>query len=328
MRSLLLWSQQAMKEIENEPRTRSASMIVQECQSIVFDNGYSSSNEEQNNYLIEQSSEQSSVQSIQSEENSFSIRYRQQKQRKKDLETGILKFNLHPKLGIAYLIDAGFIDDSTKSIIDFIRSKPGLNKTMIGEYLGELENKKIMYAYVETHNFVKMTFDSSLRKFLSGFRIPGEAQKIDRMMEKFAQHYCLQNPDVFHSADVAYVLAYSVILLNTDLHSSRIKEKMTKEAFTKSNRNIDPEHQVNTKILEDIYDRIAANEIKMNSSDQKHDIYVHPKRRHSLFQKESHVMVANVNDYMINVSVRRGDTLFYCATKEDIDAVRHMFDIC
>ena len=53
------------------------------------------------------------------------------------------------------------------------------------------------------------------RKFLAGFRLPGEAQKIDRLMEKFAERYVSCNPDSFKSADVAYVLAYSVIMLNT-----------------------------------------------------------------------------------------------------------------
>ncbi|KAJ8397934.1 hypothetical protein AAFF_G00432810 [Aldrovandia affinis] len=31
------------------------------------------------------------------------------------------------------------------------------------------------------------------------FRVPGEAQKIDRMMEAYAQHYCQCNPRVFQS---------------------------------------------------------------------------------------------------------------------------------
>jgi hypothetical protein len=37
------------------------------------------------------------------------------------------------------------------------------------------------------------------RQFLWSFRLPGEAQKIDRMMEAFAQRYCLCNPGVFQS---------------------------------------------------------------------------------------------------------------------------------
>ena len=86
-----------------------------------------------------------------------------------------------------------------------------------------------MYAYVDQMDFMDKDFVSALRAFLQGFRLPGEAQKIDRMMEKFASRYVENNnrQTVFASADVAYVLAYSIILLTTDLHSaqvSRIKQ--------------------------------------------------------------------------------------------------------
>lgn len=33
------------------------------------------------------------------------------------------------------------------------------------------------------------------RQFLAGFRLPGESQKIDRIMEKFAERYIKTNPD-------------------------------------------------------------------------------------------------------------------------------------
>ena len=73
----------------------------------------------------------------------------------------------------------------------------------------------------------------AIRHFLSGFRLPGEAQKIDRIMETFAARYCALNAEVFPSADVAFVLAFSVIMLQTDLHNPAIKEekKMTKDGF-------------------------------------------------------------------------------------------------
>lgn len=43
-------------------------------------------------------------------------------------------------------------------------------------------------------------------------------------MEKFASRYCENNPSlgVFASADTAYVLAYSIIMLTTDLHSPQV----------------------------------------------------------------------------------------------------------
>ena len=37
----------------------------------------------------------------------------------------------------------------------------------------------------------------AMRNFLSSFRLPGEAQKIDRIMERFAIHFCEQNPLLF-----------------------------------------------------------------------------------------------------------------------------------
>jgi len=43
------------------------------------------------------------------------------------------------------------------------------------------------------------------RQFLWSFRLPGEAQKIDRMMECFAQRYCELNPGVFTSTGRFYV---------------------------------------------------------------------------------------------------------------------------
>ena len=89
----------------------------------------------------------------------------------------------------------------------------------MGEFLGEGEdfNKQTLYKYVDSIEFGDMTFDGALRKFLSYFWLPGEAQKIDRMMEKFAERYCSQNEGVFANPDTAYVLAYSLIMLNTDV---------------------------------------------------------------------------------------------------------------
>lgn len=40
---------------------------------------------------------------------------------------------------------------------------------------------------------------SDYRQFLWSFRLPGEAQKIDRMMEAFASRYCQCNLGVFQS---------------------------------------------------------------------------------------------------------------------------------
>jgi brefeldin A-inhibited guanine nucleotide-exchange protein len=95
---------------------------------------------------------------------------------------------------------------------------------------------------------------------LAGFRLPGEAQKIDRIMEKFAERYYLQNREVFASADMAFILAFSTIMLQTNLHNPAIKEdkRMTKEQFLKQNKGISADGELPEDLLCEIYDRIAA----------------------------------------------------------------------
>ena len=60
--------------------------------------------------------------------------------------------------------------------------------------------------------------------------------QIDRIMEKFAEKFCKNNPNIFASADVAYVLAYSVIMLNTDAHSPMVKHKVHKTTKKKQRK--------------------------------------------------------------------------------------------
>lgn len=59
----------------------------------------------------------------------------------------------------------------------------------------------------------------------------GEAQKIDRIMEKFAERYCRDNEGAFASADGPYLLAFALIMLNTDAHNPRAEKKLSCEDF-------------------------------------------------------------------------------------------------
>lgn len=64
----------------------------------------------------------------------------------------------------------------------------------------EAENVAIMHAFVDEMDFSQMNFTDALRSFLQTFRLPGESQKIDRFMLKFAERYVHGNPSVFVSA--------------------------------------------------------------------------------------------------------------------------------
>ena len=60
-------------------------------------------------------------------------------------------------------------------------------------------NIEVLHAFLELHEFSDLNLVQALRQFLWSFRLPGEAQKIDRMMEAFALRYCRCNPGVFQS---------------------------------------------------------------------------------------------------------------------------------
>ena len=56
--------------------------------------------------------------------------------------------------------------------------------------------------------------------FLAHERLPpARPLRIDRIMEKFAERYVRDNPGRFANADGAYVLAFAIIMLNTDAHN-------------------------------------------------------------------------------------------------------------
>ena len=62
-------------------------------------------------------------------------------------------------------------------------------------------------------------------QFLAAFRLPGESQKIARIVEHFAEHYFEQHKEAgpLANADTAYILSYAIIMLNTDLHNAQVR---------------------------------------------------------------------------------------------------------
>ncbi|KAK6506631.1 guanine nucleotide exchange protein for ADP-robosylation factor [Arthrobotrys musiformis] len=191
--------------------------------------------------------------------------FEKSKLRKNALSECARKFNTKPKHGIKALIEQGFIKSKEpRDVAEFLLSYNSiLDKGKIGEYLGEgdEENINIMHAFVDLLDFNRMRYVDALRRFLQTFRLPGESQKIDRLMLKFAERYISGNPNAFANADTAYVLAYSVIMLNVDQHSSKIKKRMKKEDFVKNNRGINDGADLPEEYLHGIFEEISQNEI-------------------------------------------------------------------
>uniref|UniRef100_A0A4W5MX50 ARF guanine nucleotide exchange factor 1 n=1 Tax=Hucho hucho TaxID=62062 RepID=A0A4W5MX50_9TELE len=233
------------------------------------------------------------------------------KQQKEIIEQGIDLFNKKPKRGIQYLQEQGMLGTTPEELAQFLHQEERLDSTQVGEFLGDNDrfNKEVMYAYVDQMDFQGKDFVYALRTFLEGFRLPGEAQKIDRLMEKFAARYleCNQGQTEFASADTAYVLAYSIIMLTTDLHSPQVKNKMTKEQYIKMNRGINDSKDLPEEYLSAIYDEIAGKKIAMKGTKEitlksnKHSV-ASEKQRRLLYNVEMEQMAKTAKALMEAVS--------------------------
>uniref|UniRef100_A0A671XA46 Cytohesin 1b n=1 Tax=Sparus aurata TaxID=8175 RepID=A0A671XA46_SPAAU len=200
---------------------------------------------------------------------SVSSVFRKSMQRNKQMAMGRKKFNMDPKKGIRFLIDSSLLKNTSDDIAKFLYKGEGLNKTAIGDYLGERDdfNIAVLHAFLELHEFTDLNLVQALRQFLWSFRLPGEAQKIDRMMEAFAQRYCRCNPGVFQSTDTCYVLSFAVIMLNTSLHNPNVKDKPTVQRFTAMNRGINDGGDLPEDLLRNLYDSIKNEPFKIPEDD-------------------------------------------------------------
>lgn len=190
-------------------------------------------------------------------------------QRAKQLSIGKKKFNMDSKKGIEFLMENGLLKNTPEDVATFLYKGEGLNKTAIGTYLGEKIdfNLAVLDCFVELHDFKNLLLVQALRQFLWSFRLPGEAQKIDRMMEKFAAHYCQQNPGVFSNTDTCFVLSFAIIMLNTSLHNPNVKDKMTMDKFIVMNRGINNGGDLPKQLLQSLYESIHREPFKIPEDD-------------------------------------------------------------
>lgn len=254
--------------------------------------------------------------------------FEERKHRKEVMEAGIDMFNRKPKKGIVFLQERGLLGNTADEVAKWLHDDERLDKTAIGDFLGENDDYSIsiMCAYVDAKNYAEMDIVAALRFFLEGFRLPGEAQKIDRLMEKFASRFCDCNPNntIFASADTVYVLAFSIIMLTTDLHSPQVKNKMTKEQYIKLNRGISDSKDLPEEYLSNIYDEIAGHEIKVKNptvNKPGKQIIFNEKKRKLLWNMEMEQISQTAKNLMESVSHVKE----YFTSAKHLEHVRPMF---
>lgn len=184
-----------------------------------------------------------------------------------------------PKDGINKITEwcASNNKDSAAETAKFFREeKNNLDLVAVGDYLGTdgEDNKKVLDHFVKQFDFKDKNYLKSLREFLKAFKLPGEAQKIDRLVESFASKYYKQNAtNEINHVDAAFISAYATVGLNTNLHNPSVKDKWTIDQFKDQLKglNTDSKSQgiksgknFSNEFLENIYNGIKAEPFESN----------------------------------------------------------------
>jgi hypothetical protein len=223
----------------------------------------------------------------------LSLRLRATRAAKKIMTEASKRFEVKPSTGLQFLqrIRALPAPLTPQAVANFLRLSPDLSKEAVGSYLGELGqdspkfesegknfHRDVLISYVRSFPMSGQSILSCVRIFLSAFRLPGEAQQIDRILNAFSEHCfacCIEGSDgIVENPEVAYLLSFSIIMLNTDRHNVNIRadRKMTLEQFIRNNTNYGSDVKQTKPLprdyLEDIYESISKFPLRTEKKDE------------------------------------------------------------
>nr|GAT51097.1 predicted protein [Mycena chlorophos] len=195
------------------------------------------------------------------------------KSQKKLIVAAASRFNTKPKNGITFLEENGLIytnlppdaPESAKAhnLAVFLKGCARLDKRLLGDYISREENLPLLKAFIGLFDFRDVPVAEAMRELLETFRLPGEAQQIARITETFASIYFASGPAEIQSEDAVYVLAYSIIMLNTDQHNPQVRNRMTIDDYRKNLRGVNNGGDFSLEFLQNVYDSIRKREIVM-----------------------------------------------------------------
>ncbi|CAK70017.1 unnamed protein product (macronuclear) [Paramecium tetraurelia] len=218
-----------------------------------------------------------------------------QKQMKLEMNKAVQKFNFKPEHCVKHLIAVQYMENrDPKLFAQFLWENRDLNKDKLGELFGGSNefDQKVFSLYVDFMNFKGLQVDEGLRYMLEFFTLPGESQQIDRIMEKFASKFCIDNPGIYQSASAAYTLSYLLMMLQTDLHNEKNLDKMTLAQFTNLAKGINDGENLPQEMLQGFYLRIQKTPLALHAKEQARRALeqanqVDQRKRHAMLAKEA-----------------------------------------
>lgn len=111
----------------------------------------------------------------------------------------------------------------------------------------------VLRSFMRRFGFFGDPMDMAIRKLLMSAELPKETQHIDRFLQAFANRYHECNPGIYTNPDQAYFIAFSLLILHTDVFNKNNKHKMQKHDYIKNTKG----EGIADEILEVFYDNIT-----------------------------------------------------------------------
>lgn len=99
------------------------------------------------------------------------------------------------------------------------------------------ERGLVRKSYMDCFHWDGLSVLGAMRGLCNKLYMKAESQQLDRIVDAFSDRWCECNPNHgFKSSSVIYTLAYSILLLNTDLHSEEFSasKKMPRSQYIQS----------------------------------------------------------------------------------------------
>ncbi|KAJ3823819.1 hypothetical protein EV361DRAFT_794093 [Lentinula raphanica] len=112
-----------------------------------------------------------------------------------------------------------------------------LGKEKIAEWLGGTGpiNKAALQHYMSHFDFSGLRLDMAFRRLCAKLYLKAETQQVDRILEEFSRRYWECNPNTLYgSSNLVHAVAYSLLLLNTDLHVADLTSRMSRNQFVRN----------------------------------------------------------------------------------------------
>eukprot|EP00469_Lotharella_globosa_P014673 CAMPEP_0167824634 /NCGR_PEP_ID=MMETSP0112_2-20121227/8904_1 /TAXON_ID=91324 /ORGANISM="Lotharella globosa, Strain CCCM811" /LENGTH=1413 /DNA_ID=CAMNT_0007726621 /DNA_START=91 /DNA_END=4332 /DNA_ORIENTATION=+ len=212
----------------------------------------------------------------------WTARQMMQAKDKKIEETAVRKVKSDSvKAAVKYLRACNHALITPQGLAEFLYSyNEKLDQKKIGDYIGcsgKTDEEKKYFKELRRHffrhtPFAGQTLVAAVRMLLEsgGFYLPGEGQKIGEIISTFSEVYFSQNPGKFAQVDDVEVLAYQIVMLNTDLHrplKKKSDKRMTLDELCKNlkgmcDRKDGKGKDFSRSLLESIFNEVKARAFK------------------------------------------------------------------